>query len=484
MRVTFAFENLGHAGSISYAAKESLLRVGIPFEICTYRDISHRHIHGLVTYGKRLPDTAVEDVPIWIHISESSFWSTRGTETSSEPCFTQDDLDGTPVLFQGVHPADVGAREKLPDAEIAGDVIASVFYMLARCEELLGMDRDGHDRFPASAGQGVRAGLLTRPLVDEYALSIRRMLTSGGLFSAVEPPWGSHALCVTHDIDRIRICDSLRHLGGTVKGCLQKNPRQSPRVALDLLKTATRRAADPLDNLDRISAVEKRSGVCSTYFFLAGGHTRFDGRYALDAVREPIQRLREAGHEIGLHGSYGTYLSKEALLEERVALERVAGSPVHSIRQHYLRFRAPETWRMMGSAGLQVDSSLGFADHEGFRAGTSFPFQAYDVVQDREIGVWEVPLIAMDATLYGYRGLSGEQSRCVLDGLLTTISDTGGVFTVLWHNTAFYEPLYPQGSMLFDWLVRTATEGGARACTIGEAVSLWKTHEENLTCVS
>jgi peptidoglycan/xylan/chitin deacetylase (PgdA/CDA1 family) len=484
MRVTFAFENLEHTGAISYAAKELLLRVGIPFEICTYCDVPHRQIHGLVTYGKRLPDVAVGEVSVWIHISESGFWTARKTDAPTEPSFTRDYLDGIPVLFQGGYPEVAGMSETLPDSRIAADVIASVFYMLARCEEVFETDRDAHDRFPASAGRRVRAGLLTRPLVDEYALSIRRKLAFGGMSSAVEVPWGRHALCVTHDIDRIRIFDSLRHLGGTMKGCLRKNPRQSPKVVLDLLKTATRRTADPLDNLERISSLEKRCGICSTYFFLAGGHTRFDGRYTLDAVKAPLEQLQEAGHEIGLHGSYGTYLSKKALLEERKALEMAIGSPVHSIRQHYLRFRVPDTWRIMDSAGLQVDSSVGFADHEGFRAGTSFPFQAYDAAQDRRLGVWEVPLIVMDATLYGYRGLSGEQSQQVLDELLATTRTVGGIFTVLWHNTAFYEPLYPKGGALFDWLVRTAAEDGARACTIGEAVSLWKTHEENLACES
>jgi len=484
MTITFALENQSSAHAISYAAKELLLRVGVRFEVCSYDGLADRDVGSLITYGRALPSVRLRTTSGWIHICESSIWGTVRTRGDLAVASPQVYQDGVPVLFEHREPLGVDDCTLQPDYVYTGDVIASTFLMLTRYEEVVASDRDAHDRFPASAGYGLQSGTLTRPVVDEYAQLIRQRLVPHVTPDALEPPWGSHAICVTHDIDRVRIFDSLRHLGGVAKGCLRKNPRRAGRVALDFLGTVTGRARDPLDNLESLSLRELRHGVRSTFLFLAGGDTKYDGRYTLDAVREPIKRLRDAGHEVGLHGSYGTYLSKEALLAEREALERAIGSPVHSVRQHYLRFRVPDTWRAMESSGLRADSSVGFAEHEGFRAGTSFPFQAYDVTMDRTLDVWEVPLIAMDATLYGYRGLSSQQSQHVLEGLLETTRATNGILTVLWHNNAFYEPLYPGGSALFDWLLTSATEGGARACTISEATSLWKKREEDLACGS
>jgi hypothetical protein len=56
-------------------------------------------------------------------------------------------------------------------------------------------------------------------------------------------------------------------------------------------------------------------------------------------------------------------------------------------------------------AGLAHDSTLGFADQSGFRAGTGREYPTYDLIERRPLGLRERPLVVMDATLFGYLGM-------------------------------------------------------------------------------
>ena len=84
--------------------------------------------------------------------------------------------------------------------------------------------------------------------------------------------------------------------------------------------------------------------------------------------------------------------------------------------------------------GVQEDSTLGFADREGFRCGTCFPFAVYDIVHDRPTDTLERPLIFMDVAARG-RGLSNAEMLDSLNGLFERCLSVGGDMVVLWHNS-------------------------------------------------
>jgi hypothetical protein len=83
--------------------------------------------------------------------------------------------------------------------------------------------------------------------------------------------------------------------------------------------------------------------------------------------------------------------------------------------------------------GLTYDSTVAYADHEGFRCGTCHPFRPFDLQQGRELDLWEVPLIAMENTLRTYRGFSPEQAEKRILELAGRCKTVGGTFTLLWH---------------------------------------------------
>jgi len=125
----------------------------------------------------------------------------------------------------------------------------------------------------------------------------------------------------------------------------------------------------------------------------------------------------------------------ERLAAEKARLDAVLGETHYGGRQHYLRFQAPDTWRHWEQVGLAYDSTLAFADHEGFRGGTCHPFRPFDVQQDRELNLWEHPLIVMDRTLLNYRGLAPAQAVERVLQLARRCKSVEGDLILLWHNS-------------------------------------------------
>jgi hypothetical protein len=145
---------------------------------------------------------------------------------------------------------------------------------------------------------------------------------------------------------------------------------------------------------------------------------------------------------------------------EKQRMDVALGETRYGGRQHYLRFRAPDTWRHWEGAGLTYDSTLSFADHEGFRCGTCHPFQPFDLEADRVLDVWEIPLIVMEVTLKNYRYLTPEQAENRILTLARRCQVVNGTFTLLWHNSSLQGEWVPWEQMYRRLLPKLAALEG------------------------
>jgi len=155
-----------------------------------------------------------------------------------------------------------------------------------------------------------------------------------------------------------------------------------------------------------------------------------------------------SGHRIGLHPGYSTYLDckqteieadllRRTLDEESIPYGELGG------RQHYLRWRTPETARNWEAAGMTYDSTLSYADHAGFRCGTSREYSLYDLYERRPLEIKERPLIVMECSVISerYMGLGlTESAFSFMQTPKERALSVGGEVTLLWHNTELQEP--------------------------------------------
>lgn len=280
------------------------------------------------------------------------------------------------------------------------------------------------------------------------------------------PPWPedhTFALCLTHDIDSITV----PRLGNLWQGVLAAKRGELAGAARRWLSMAIRRM-DSLRNLDAIMEIEEAFDARSTFFLLALSPGDADYTYSVEELAGDCARAIDRGFEIGLHGGHEAYRDLDAMSREKARLERVIGRPVTGYRNHYLRFKVPETWAILSEAGFTYDATLGFADCAGFRNGCCHPFRPFDRRRRSEINLLELPLVVMDRTLERM-SLDQPTSRTLVRNLVDEVAACRGVMTVLWHNQQLATE---SGQSAYRDLLMYAQDRGAWM-TGGNEVARW-----------
>src|SRR5439155_17794612 len=116
--------------------------------------------------------------------------------------------------------------------------------------------------------------------------------------------------------------------------------------------------------------------------------------------------------------------------DERERIQEITRAVDIGIRMHWLYFnsQAPLT---LEKAGFSYDSTAGYNETIGYRAGTAQVFKHPNVDS-----LLELPLHIMDTALFypSYMNLSDEQAGAAMLPLIENAIRFGGVLTVNWHD--------------------------------------------------
>ena len=333
--------------------------------------------------------------------------------------------------------------------------------------------------------------ILRVPVVDYYEKTLFDLLLYACqkldvplVQKAFWPDAKQFAVCLTHDVDELRktyqyFTRSVRHLKSGEFG----------RAWYHLKSFFTDKffGRNPYWTFDDIMRIENELKVRSTFFFLKetakvnifkpATWSHYARRYDFQKpkIREFIRELSLNGWEVGLHGSYESYMDKDKLREEKEYLEKTLGNKVYGIRQHHLNLKIPETWKYQEEIELKYDTSLGFKGWEdtGFRWGTCFPFYPSD--NGKAMSILEIPLIIMDISLINSNKNIWED--CM--NIVNEVEKYGGVLTLLWHHTVFNNEEYPGWAEIYEKIIRLCKEKNAWITSAGEIARWWKKREES-----
>lgn len=346
------------------------------------------------------------------------------------------DTDKIPILFW--------VDENLPFINLTsdeiifnGDIISSSFFMLSRWEERLATQKDKHERFRFIDSVAYKYNFITIPIVDEYAILLRKYLQI--LFPNINLGKNEFHVKLSHDIDDIRRFKNVIHSIRTFGGDLFKNK------SLDLVLKSLKEYKNSVKNPEKdpyflaiydLAKFSIENNIDSAFYFKTSDKSKYDTGYIIeDYVKDCIFFLKEQGLEIGFHPGYYTFKNYDKFIEEKERLDNILGDTNYGGRQHYLRFDVNTTWKYWEKARLKYDSTVGYTEQEGFRCGVCHPFRPFDIDEDRELDIIEIPLIVMDVTLRSYRNLTVKQGLNSILDLINKCKEVEGVFTLLWHNT-------------------------------------------------
>ena len=326
------------------------------------------------------------------------------------------------------------------EAIFNGDIVSSAFFMLSRWEEKYNNDLDPHGRFKYENSLACKFDFITMPVVDEYAMLLRKQLYI--LFPDIDLGKNNFRIKLSHDIDDIRRFGSVKQAIRTFGGDLLKTKsiKLFIKSLLEYKDSFRHPEKDPyFIAVYKLAKLSEENNIDSAFYFKTADISNHDSGYIMeDHVKVCIKQLQERGFEVGFHPGYYTYKNYNEFIKEKEELDKVIGHDNYGGRQHYLRFDVNTTWKYWEKAGLKYDSTVGYAEHEGFRSGTCHPFNPFDIEEDREMDIVEIPLIVMEATLKSYRGLTYEEGLNSILGLINKCKEVEGVFTLLWHNTSIY----------------------------------------------
>lgn len=328
------------------------------------------------------------------------------------------------------------------------DIISDVFFMLTRYEEVVNIEfvnKDKYDRFPARESLAYKNAFLHRPIVNEHIELLWSWIDSFSLGYKRLNWWGqkSFAVCLSHDVDHVLKNGSLlaacRH---TLAIILRfRKLKKAFHYLKNYFQNIWDYKSDPYWTFNYILNIEKENKLKSSFYFMASSVSDPDSRYDINdgRIKRLIFELEAYGCEIGYHGSLRSYNNKEIMEAEKKSLDEIGTDKPYGCRQHYLKFQIPFTWRYQQQSGILYDTTLSYAEYEGFRCGMCFPYKPYDIIEGKAMDIWEIPLIIMEGTLKSelYRNLSQEEALIRIKDIIETVKRCKGVFTILWHNSSF-----------------------------------------------
>jgi peptidoglycan/xylan/chitin deacetylase (PgdA/CDA1 family) len=281
------------------------------------------------------------------------------------------------------------------------------------------------------------------------------------------PDGKKFAVCLTHDIDVVypdKLCIIIR----TAKAFSHRNIKESIKLPLCRIN----KKWNPCWNFREIIELEAKYNAKSSLYFLALRPGEKDFNYKIEDLKDELKFISDHGWEIGLHGGHESYNNLEDIKEKKKRLENVLGKEIIGYRNHYLRFKVPDTWELLSKANFKYDTTFGYSDCAGFRNGMCHPFKPYNINTGKQIDIIEIPLIVMDRTLFrDYMRLDVKKSWELIKSLIDKVEQYNGVITILWHNNTSIDD---QGLKYYEKFLKYVSDKNAWI-TSGEEIYKWWT---------
>jgi hypothetical protein len=357
--------------------------------------------------------------------------------------------------------------------------------------------RVGYDLFDEVAvllSRGQPQRYASTPTLEIHIALIREWLEETRVEYLEIPPCPDRArfvCCLTHDIDffGIRRHRADRTLAGfALRGTLGtaldlvRGHRPLDEAIRNWLAVLSLPAVffglkrDPWDPLSDYATADRDHS--STFFLVPFRHqagvtpegtveSHRSVAYGIRDITADVQALATARFECGVHGIESWRAAAAGRAEMR-ELTAVTDQQRTGVRIHWLYF-AEDSPRVLEDAGFDYDSTWGYNDEIGFRAGTLQPFRFPGTVH-----LLELPLAIMDSAMF-YRsrmGLTREQARVRCSAIVEGARHFGGALVVNWHDRSLAPER--QWGRCYRTLLSDIEASGGWFAKAGEAVDWFR----------
>lgn len=466
---------------IRYVMTQLLIPIGFPF---TFNSESGDFSIACIPENAPDNDYNNERFDLIIPYGEYDSW------TKDEVNIKADKVEGVYVLYIGETP-----KYLIHDGKMGFDLINIVFYLLSRQEEYTYKHRDLWGCFSSTYSTLYENGILGIPIINYYVDHLGTYIQQK-IKQSPKPKWkngGSCAVILSHDVDRLSSEYISIALNRMLKARENPNPVSAFMSSIKEFLFVARSNSHKWDLSDWTNK-ENEYGFCSTFFLTANTKNRHidDPSYWIDskimydgkktALHNVAKIIENKGWEIGLHGSMNSYQDQDLLFMEKDLLANQTGCHILGIRQHYLRFDIHKTWQIYENLSFSYDTTLGFNERNGFRAGIAFPFYPYDMQNNREYNLMELPMSIMDGNFFSNicEKLDYKKSVQRINKLFDYVLQTEGLLVINFH------PHYRNSAdwwALYEYILNYLAKSSAWVATGKEIFNWWSERRKHLCAV-
>jgi hypothetical protein len=319
----------------------------------------------------------------------------------------------------------------------------------------IGYDLFGEIAVLLTAGQPVENA--ATPTLDLHIALLRDLIVESGATLVEIPPVPEgyqFIACLTHDIDHPSIRAHkfdhtifgflYRAVFGSLFGVLRgrsslRNLLGNWQAALKLLPVYMGLAGDFWRTLHEYVRLEK--GLRSTFFAIPFKNYRGriskgmaprlrSSRYGAIDIGDDLRDLISCGSEVGVHGIDAWLDASSGQKELEEIRHVIAAEKTIGVRMHWLYFNE-QSPVALEKAGFDYDSTIGYNETVGYRAGTS---QVYKPLNASRL--LELPLHIMDTSLFspGRMHLAPAEAKERVDAIVANAVEFGGTVTINWHD--------------------------------------------------
>ena len=192
---------------------------------------------------------------------------------------------------------------------------------------------------------------------------------------------------------------------------------------------------------EKLLEMEREFEIKAIYNFYADARPKNFKRWLMDPsydvstdrLKSLLVKLRNDGHEVGLHPTFDAWSDSNLLNDQKLLLEESLGSKVKTCRQHWLRFSWSKTWKAQFRAGIERDSTLMFNDRPGFRNSAALSWNPWDPETSKIHVMKSVNSLIMDSHLYDYQSFSSKERSDQIKRWTNECRSVHGECSLLWH---------------------------------------------------
>jgi len=313
------------------------------------------------------------------------------------------------------------------------DLLAASFYLLCEYDKFTASKYDNHGRYLEEDLYSFKHKLHRQPLVHLYAEHLWTLIKKRYPGLKRDAQRFNYEISIDIDHPWAYLHKGLTGYAGFIKDIVRLD-----FSGIERRYNAFRIGSDPYFTFPYL--IETVDNEKLQFFFLINRESSMDGRhtYKCKAYRDLISSLSRSVR-IGLHPSYNTAFSKQALQLEAMYLKSITSQHPKDARQHYLRYRLPQTRTYYSELGIVNDYNAVMIRDIGFPCGMCIPFPYFNLTENRMTGLVIHPAQAMDVALKNYMRLNPEEAKERLTEVIEKSASVNGKFLLVWHNSSLTE---------------------------------------------